>query len=542
LKRFIYTLVFVLTASAAVFAQSIGGSEFLEARTNASVFVSGETLFYSIRCSDNSGRTSDFSRVAYADLVSSDGKIVSSQKVFLENGKADGDFFISPSLPTASYKLVAYTRWMKDSPANELCQVDLAVINPFSALSPNLVGATGTVSQAQPTSLTLSKTNYSERSRVELTLPSNVIGKGNYSVSVNRKDALSQLVSGSQKSTAVFSNKAPLAELRGELISGTVRDQAGNAVTDNKISVSAPGKNPVVKVSQTDRNGRFYVTLENPVVSGGLIVQALGENRENLTVSVDQDFHPDYSALKFAPLVITPELEDDIRRRSVSSQVENAYFSKKKDVALASSDTLPFFAPSGKIFNLDDYTRFKTLKETFVEVLENASATQTNGKYEIRIRDYRPNSDFEGSPMILADGVFLEDPTELFDFPADEIESITIIQGLYLYGPATYDGVVSINTKKGNYRLKRRGTSVLMPELLRPNPKKKYYKPDYSASSDSRIPDYRSQLLWLPDAIEPRISFYTSDVPGTYEIRLQGSDNDGTPVLMTANFEVARQP
>jgi len=50
----------------------------------------------------------------------------------------------------------------------------------------------------------------------------------------------------------------------------------------------------------------------------------------------------------------------------------------------------------------------------------------------------------------------------------------------------------------------------------------------------SRIPDYRQQLLWMPEfnfyGNEQEITFYTSDNKGVYEISFEGFTSQGKPV------------
>ncbi|MEM7381449.1 MAG: hypothetical protein AAF361_09685, partial [Bacteroidota bacterium] len=82
--------------------------------------------------------------------------------------------------------------------------------------------------------------------------------------------------------------------------------------------------------------------------------------------------------------------------------------------------------------------------------------------------------------------------------------------------------------------------------LLKPSPEKEYYKPEYSAENSvasSRIPDFRTQLLWEPRVVvqgpEIPIPFYTSDVAGSYEIRLEGYTSYGKPISLQKIFTVS---
>ncbi|MNL81466.1 hypothetical protein D3C87_2085940 [compost metagenome] len=60
-------------------------------------------------------------------------------------------------------------------------------------------------------------------------------------------------------------------------------------------------------------------------------------------------------------------------------------------------------------------------------------------------------------------------------------------------------------------------------------------------ADNARIPDFRNQLLWNPDVKlnkDSQTSFYTSDVAGNYEIRLEGFAKNGTPVSIKELIEV----
>ena len=56
----------------------------------------------------------------------------------------------------------------------------------------------------------------------------------------------------------------------------------------------------------------------------------------------------------------------------------------------------------------------------------------------------------------------------------------------------------------------------------------------------SRLPDYRHTLCWLPElnASERTLSFYTSDLGGTYEIVLRGITATGEPMEVKGRFQV----
>ncbi len=98
---------------------------------NADVIVSGETLLFSGKVvSASTGKRSGFSKFLYVEIIGEKGPVFQT-KVALYDGLGQGDFFISSLLPTGTYQVLAYTRWMRNF--NDYFQTSLTIINPFEA-------------------------------------------------------------------------------------------------------------------------------------------------------------------------------------------------------------------------------------------------------------------------------------------------------------------------------------------------------------------------------------------------------------------------
>jgi hypothetical protein len=140
------------------------------------------------------------------------------------------------------------------------------------------------------------------------------------------------------------------------------------------------------------------------------------------------------------------------------------------------------------------------------------------------------------------DGLFIQDINELLEFNSKKIDKINILRGGYFYGNKLFNGVISFTTKNLDYESKLKGDFIIKPEVLRPIPTKKYYNPNYDNKISTRIPDYRYQLLWLPELklkeSETDLSFFTSDINGTFEIILDGFTANGDPINIIETFEV----
>ena len=99
---------------------------------NASVLFPGEYVYYSLYCINaQTNKLSNISSMAYIELVGEDLTTQLVQKVRLEGGRGQGDFFIPVSMPSGNYKLIAYTQWMKNAGHEQLFKDDIAIINPY---------------------------------------------------------------------------------------------------------------------------------------------------------------------------------------------------------------------------------------------------------------------------------------------------------------------------------------------------------------------------------------------------------------------------
>ncbi len=92
------------------------------------------------------------------------------------------------------------------------------------------------------------------------------------------------------------------------------------------------------------------------------------------------------------------------------NQIENAYFKVKPDTITSNVNELNFYGTKGITYLLDDYTRFPTIKETVLEILDNVWLTENkNDKYVFNLRTL--NGEFNNSEftsLLIVDGLFVQ--------------------------------------------------------------------------------------------------------------------------------------
>lgn len=539
-------------------------AETLFIHVNTTTLLTGETLYCKLYCLNQDNMPANISKIAYVELIENTRKSVFKQKLYIENGTAQGDFFIPTTLKTGNYKLIAYTKWMLNHTDSALFEMDITIINPFQPLEtanqqkndaiPNTASKSSTNNNANYLAVETDKKSYSHREKVNLKIKkmATTVPNGNYSVSVRKVDGLPfkkqitapEFIKTEAKSTAT-EKMIFLPELRGELVSGSITSKKGTKDLNHKtVALSVVGKSYALKIVETDRQGKFtFIMDKNPNLSN-VVIQVMDEDRNDYSIRLDDIEGADLSKLHFLPeFAFNPDLKNSIEERSVANQIENAYYTMKKDSISADLTADPFFHPLEKQYILDDYTRFPTMKETITEVILEMYYKKDNGKYSIHVRNTYINNEQFGPPLLMVDGLVIEDANELFDYNTENIYKISLINEPYIYGPKTFSGVINITTKNQDYQSKASGDFIKKVAIPRPLNQKKYFSPDYAAANqNSRIPDYRHQLLWLPeiaaDKTENTVSFYTSDVSGQFEIVLEGFTQSGIPVSIKDNFEV----
>lgn len=105
---------------------------------NSTLVLTGETLYFSAFVnSAATGQPSPLSTILYVELIGKDDKPYSQQKIALKNARGHGSFFVSSLVPTGSYRLIAYTRWMRNF--GDYFQSPIQIVNPFETYEPPAV-------------------------------------------------------------------------------------------------------------------------------------------------------------------------------------------------------------------------------------------------------------------------------------------------------------------------------------------------------------------------------------------------------------------
>src|SRR5690606_39194367 len=113
-------------------------------------------------------------------------------------------------------------------------------------------------------------------------------------------------------------------------------------------------------------------------------------------------------------------------------QIENGYFGAKPDTIKSVPGTAPFNLEDAEVYDLDDYVRFPTIRETTIEFLANVYTTKTkNGEEVFQVRQANTYLESVFLPLVVVDGFLVQDQQNIINYNARKIKTIRILRNKY---------------------------------------------------------------------------------------------------------------
>lgn len=568
ITSFSLTIQAQIQKDAYLYLQSQIPEENLNLQVNTDLFVTGEKILYkTFVFNTKTNALSTISKYAYVSLIGKDKTIHFNHKLKTNNGQAFGDYFIPSGITTGHYKLITYTNWSKNNIKDSYAEKDIYIINPYynssKAQTNNLAENKIDIKKAD----TLIKHNYvnnnlkittnkqklntREKAQIKISNPLNMLQ--DISVSIKKIDSISAI---NYSDDILIENTNTdnyfLPELRGQLISGSIQTKDNSSISNKTVTMSITGEDFILKNAKTNEHGVFVFNLDKNYESVNVIFQIQEQNPENFKITIDTNHFSKniIDQLTFNPINLDPNIKDWLNQKSINNQVENAFYTEKLDSISATTFKELFYHPNAKTYNLDDFNRFKTIKETFIEIIYASSITKSGDNYKFSVHDYdNPilQNTVTSDPLVIVDGLLITNNNDIVDYSSYRIDKIAVVIGLYVYGAKVYNGIISFKTKNNDFSLQNisnQGDFITQVDIKKLESKKTYSNPNYEENGTNleRIPDYRNQLLWLPNVNlnkgENIFNFFTSDNLGTYEITIEGYTPRGELIKANSFFKV----
>ncbi|MDR2231751.1 MAG: hypothetical protein LBE56_01360 [Tannerella sp.] len=527
-------------------------------QTDKQLYISGELIWLKLYSTDSEGKLLSLSKIGYVELVR-DSIAEVQIKVDIPDGTGAGCIELPPTLPTGFYRLIAYTRYMRNEGENVFFEKQIAIVNPFSPYNDRYTEDTYTPFAIKPiekesTTIELmpNRSTYTKRSNGEIRIKG--LPTENISMGISIAGIEPELTASSTtiadwkkqmpKSGVSFSYDKMrfLPEYEGAIIDGVLIDtETGNPVSaSHKVItlLSFPGQEVQLFSGQIDESGNtsFYTLCATGKKE--LVTTTLSPTGKNYRVDIHSPFatHASRRLPFFRP---DSTWLNYLQQRNLSVQVTKAFLT---DSIIKIRGTAPcsYLRPYST-YILDDYTRFPNMEEVFIEFIMFASIRNTpEGRRFSLINEMLNGS--STNVLVLLDNIPVIDHELMSDYNPLLIKTIELYLGDFIIGVNAFDGIIAFHSYENNFPDITFGANTQLFSYEGTQPYKYFYMPEHE-NITLRIPDFRHTLLWEPSIQsngrqELTIPFTTSDLPGTYIITVEGIGANGTTIRLNHTIEV----
>lgn len=345
---------------------------------------------------------------------------------------------------------------------------------------------------------------------------------------------------------SVLNNKALninyLPEISGHLIEGKLTKVGSNEVESGIHGfLSVIGKRSQFYTATSNVNDLLTFDVTNFYNSGEVVLQTQGKyEKDHYTVEILNPFSTKFTDKKIQPFSLTNSQQNALQSRHLGVQVQQAYHQENTLKFIAQPlDSNAFYRVPEFTYNLDEYMRFPTIEDVLREYVTTVAARKKNGQFQLRVNSTASGNMMSESPLVLFDGLRVRDMGTFLAYNPQRIEKLELISKRYQYGGISFDGILNFTSKEGNlpnYKLDPKTTIIDYEGLQK---RREFHADAQRLSSNSRLPDFRSTILWKPTLLtngeasaSGSVNFFTSDIPGNYVVVIQGITASGK----TGNF------
>jgi len=328
-----------------------------------------------------------------------------------------------------------------------------------------------------------------------------------------------------------------LPEIDGHIINGKITDSlTRKGRRGSLVFLSFPGTHNKFYTSESDRDGHLVFYTKDVYGQSELIAEADDLLNSPAGIEIFDPFSEEYSLNKLPSLQLRKEYAEALRTNSINAQVVRKFGEDRlKELRYPPLvDTTKFYGKADETYLLDNYTRFTTMEEVLREYVLGILVGKSGKNYRLTVIDALSNSLLKDNPLVLLDGVPVLDMNRIIEYDPLKVRKLDIVKGKYYYGPSLFYGIADFTTYKGNMENYEMSRNAVVLDYDGLQMQREFYSPVYETPEQQQhsLADYRNLLFWNPEIRtgkdgKAEISFYSSDLSGSYNGIIQGISADG---------------
>lgn len=487
--------------------------EYIQASTDRDIYLTGEVLHLRIDVTDFASRPMDMSKVAYVEIADTK-KLHAQTMVQLKEGSGWADIVLPETMHSGYYQLNVYTRYMRNF-GNECCYktllpvVNLTHVSREDRVSFSAVEASQIIDMANG-----NEAVRQYRPFEQINLPS---GAGILSNTVMSVQPLSCVTTESHTSKEPEYKSVESVKLQPEIEGHIMTVQVEDADKVDVSRLALVGKAARIFDGQKQADGTLLYYTTGLKGTLPIMINAYDQNEEPVKVSLQSP----YAAIlaDSLPELAVTYVDELMKQRGVAAQA-SAWRNSGTKVDSLDFDRRFLNIEPELMYDLDEYTRFKTVREILLEFVRGVQRQKRHGRNQLFTHMSEGGRYADCPALVLLDGVPVYDIDEFMDYDARRLKYVLIYNDRYSFGKSFNQGVISFMTHRGQLS-------------------------DYHLDAGSQLYTYKfpqdrpeaQSPQWVPELTDG-YSFCAPSVPGYYQIIVRGLDSANHPATLRSVFEV----
>ncbi len=330
-----------------------------------------------------------------------------------------------------------------------------------------------------------------------------------------------------------------MPEIRGQMVSGRLVNGDTSSFKGLELILAKISNEAEISNVNVTNEGRFFLHPKDFNANQEYVLVQKTENTHSLLF--DDDYSNQFVEFIRPTFSMDESLREHIEERMVYHQLQQLY--DKEPEYFFRSET-KFYGAADEIIEFSDYIKLPVMEEFFRELTKYIILTREDGKLVINVLDKYRNRIIGQNPIFLLDGIPVFDAELILNIDPEAVKRISTKASRYLYGELIMDGIIDIETHKADFSAVEFPENASMhnfhPIMSVPDD----YNQNYCKTQDLDFsPDLRTTLCWEPiletdEKGEAKLSFFTSDLPGNYIIKVTAFSKDGSIKEITKTIVV----
>ena len=510
--------------------------------TDRDAYVSGEILLAKIFLPEGIA-----SSIVSLDLMNLNGTRITGASLSIENNEAAGYLQLPDSLSSGTYLVRTY---QKHNSAKIKTVREIWISSRFDGLEKinqiKRITASSGIQDKEAAQIEINgiepeyETNSSFEASIKIDESLLKELDGNLLVSVAQTDQsfkpITFMLENNQSGDGII-------EKNGIVISGTITDKRTmEPESDITVCLTVPDSIPGFQYYKTRKDGRFYFLLDQYYGSVQAVVQCFANNSsQRLNMKLDELFADPGTLPEFSLQPISEEFKNNMTR-NISAGTFRKVFGQETLIYTAAAkktrDSYPYYGKASRTVDPQLFIDLPNFAEVARELLPGVKFRNYNNEPSLQVLNNSTHNYFEEKPLILIDGIPVQDLNAIKGMGSADIDRVDILQNERFYGDLRFPGVVAIYTAKADYSMLPESSQLARLKLETIQLQTKLAEPSVT---EPNIPDLRQLLYWNPTT-QPKqnitVKCRTSTIEGQFKILIRGKLKDGTMLFSEKQFEV----